>query len=381
MKNLSIKWRVTLWFAGFMAVIMAVVLIVMAVTSSNMSRTYVEDALIRAVVESGQEIEMEDGELELDDDLEEFEGVTIFVYDLDGTLLYGKPPSQILNMSFANDILREFDISETPYLIYDKRTYIEDYGELWVRGISSLASTAALSSNILNLALIIFPILLIIAVGGGYLITKQALKPLEDITTTISGISGGRDLSKRIDFQGTKDEIYDLALIFDKMFEKLEQSFATERRFTSDASHELRTPASVIMSQCEFALTQAKTDEEKQEALEAIKRQAERMTQLISRLLTFARLDGSNKKLELEYVDISELTLFVSEEMEEEAQNKQITLIKEIEQGIKLYCDQTLIGLVWINLLSNAIKYGKEGGKIELSLKKRGKLYLWYSCR
>ena len=88
---------------------------------------------------------------------------------------------------------------------------------------------------------------------GGYFITRAALKPIDEITKMSDEISEGRDLSRRLNMRNVTMEAYILAQSYDKMLERLERSFDMEKQFTSDASHELRTPTAVIISQCEYA--------------------------------------------------------------------------------------------------------------------------------
>lgn len=100
--------------------------------------------------------------------------------------------------------------------------------------------------------------------------------PIEKIDQAVEEITASGDLSKRVDveIEGGKDEIHRLAVTFNSMFDRLEKSFNTERQFTSDASHELRTPVSVIKAHCEYALKYAQTPEELRESLQVIERQA-----------------------------------------------------------------------------------------------------------
>lgn len=368
MKHLSVKWRVTLWFAGFMAVVMAAVVIVIALATASMNRAYVGTNLMRCVAAATEEIEME-GYIEIDD-LDDFPGVIVLVYDMDGSLLFGKKPDGLGDVPFMHGRLQSAMLGGSPCYVYDSLFDLREYGDVWIRGISSLEVAAAARSNVLTVALALLPLLLLAAVAGGYLVTKRALDPLKRITASMESITGGRDLSRRIRYRGVKDELYELAAIFDGMLDRLQRSFEAERRFTSDASHELRTPASVILAQCEYALTQAGTEEERLEALSAVRRQALRMTGLISRLLSLARMDANRQSLELEEVDMSDLASIVSDEMEEEAPAGSIFLVRHIEPGIVLRCDRTLMGRVWINLISNALKYGGRGGKVAVTLRR-----------
>lgn len=122
------------------------------------------------------------------------------------------------------------------------------------------------------------PLLLILAVLGGYWIAGRALRPIQTITAAAAEIGSGRDLKKRIALGAGRDELHRLADTFNAMFDRLDKAFESERQFTSDASHELRTPVSVIRAQCEYTLERDRSPEEYREALEVIFRQSKRMT-------------------------------------------------------------------------------------------------------
>ena len=217
-----------------------------------------------------------------------------------------------------------------------------------------------------------FPLLILLAALGGYWITKKAFRPVTRITEAAAQISSGSDLSKRIELEGADDEIDTLAKTFDGMFARLEDAFEAERQFTDDASHELRTPTSVIIAQAECGL-QSPDLESKQQALQGVLQQAGKMSKLVNQLLQLSRADRHKESLHLEEFDLSELTEMVAEEVHGLAESKAVTLTAEIEPGILVKADQTLMMRIWLNLLTNAVKYGRQQGQIWLTLKSDGK--------
>ena len=100
----------------------------------------------------------------------------------------------------------------------------------------------------------LLPLLLLLAAFTGYVLIDKYLRPIREIEKTANRISQGDDLKQRIRIDGGDDEVGRLAKVFNKMFDRLDKSFEAERQFTSDASHELRTPTSVIMAQTEYSL-------------------------------------------------------------------------------------------------------------------------------
>ena len=207
------------------------------------------------------------------------------------------------------------------------------------------------------------------SVGGcGRLFYCPQSFPVRRIAQTAQEISAGNDLSRRIALGEGRDEIYALAAEFDHMFERLQAAFEAEKQFASDASHELRTPTSIILSQCEDALENADTLDQARSALSAVLDQAEKMAALISQLLLLARTTGSRQRLNLERVDLSELTTVVAEQMEETARVRNISIETEIQPDLVVQGDETMLMRLLMNLMENGIKYGRQDGWLRVTL-------------
>ena len=209
------------------------------------------------------------------------------------------------------------------------------------------------------------PLLLILAVLGGYWIAGRALRPIQTITAAAAEIGNGRDLKKRIALGAGRDELHRLADTFNAMFDRLDKAFESERQFTSDASHELRTPVSVIRAQCEYTLERDRSPEEYREALEVIFRQSKRMTRLVEDMLSFTRLE---RKAESYVMEPFELSAFVRSVCEDLAliREKNITLTCETDDGIVVEGNRALLGRLLANLVGNAYRYGREDGHIRV---------------
>lgn len=367
MKRLSIKWRVTIWYTGFFAVLVVAVVAFVYQSSLRTTTAFIQQNLMYAVMDAADEIEYDDG-LDVDKDVEEFDDVSILVYDREGKLYYGHRPD-----GFAAPIspgqLQTVQDGEHQWYAYDLQMGISGYGDVVVRGLVSATAAQFAETSIIDQALRVFPWVLLIAGAGGYLLTRQAFLPVKRITDTANSISGGGDLSKRLGITGTKDEISTLAETFDHMFARLETAFRHEQRFTSDASHELRTPASVIVAQCEYALSQAATDRDREMALQTILEQAQDMSALIAQLLALARMDAGRQQMEWEMVDVSLLLESVVDALEEEAENKSIALHLDVPPSLTLYGDQTLLTRMLMNLVENAVKYGRQDGDVWVAAK------------
>ena len=209
----------------------------------------------------------------------------------------------------------------------------------------------------------------VVGLVGGWWVAGRALRPITDISATAEQISGG-DLSQRIDIAETEGELGKLAAVLNETFDRLEESFERQLRFTADASHELRTPISVILTQIQLALSRERSPEEYKKTLATCERAAERLRTLVNQLLELARIDTGDQTLMLESCDLSRVLRESIEFIEPLAEKKHVKLVQNLE-AVKLKGDVMKLGQVFINLLNNAIVHNEEGIEITVSLEKR----------
>ncbi len=373
MSGLSIRMKVTAWFTALMALLAALVLVFLYLVGQSSVQTGLRNQLVNTITSNLDEIEYDDGRIEPDDDLDYFiGGVYLSIYDEEGRLLYGRIPSTYQGMQpFRDQTMQRFSDGGVVWNIYDVQYDISGYGQVWVRGILSSEGSNSAFSTFFHLACLALPVLVLLAALGGYYMIGRAFLPVRHIIQSAEQINSGNDLSLRIGLGAGEDEIHQLGETFDRMFDRLEDSFARERQFTSDASHELRTPLSVILSQCDYSLSEEQTKEEYIRALSTIQSQAGKMSALISQLLTLARADRGQDKLLRETLDLSCLTEMVSLQIEEAARKKNITVHTEIAEGLMVQGDETMLMRLLLNLMENGVKYGREGGNLWIKLKRQ----------
>ena len=388
MKRLSIKQKIILWFSG------ALLLIITLITGLTFSMANlvldenIKERLMSVVTTNVQEIEFsviydreeieqgdqflayKDGWLEIDDDFcDYFEGICTALYDENGNLLYGDAPLKLSDaVPLAYTSMGSLRVAGEKFYIYDK-PLTGDFEGLWLRGVVSHNETLNVLYNVLRLSFWFLPLLAVLSLFGGYVITRRSFLPVQQIAETASRINEGGDLSQRLDIGEGRDEIHVLADTFNGMFERLEKSFEAERQFTSDASHELRTPVAVIMAQSQYALELADTEEEYRESLEVIQRQSQRMNDIINQLLFFTRLDQGTEPVRKELCDLSGLLEDIADEQSMIGQ-RGISLEAQIEPDITAEVDRNLFTRMVTNLISNAYKYGKDNGHIWMNLRR-----------
>ena len=377
MKKFSIKTRVTIWYVFFLVVLVCLVFVSLIYTSNRLIQKNIMGDLTAVVEDSCRDVKIKDGILEIDDDMITYrDSVYVLVYKENNFIVTGSLPAGVKKeIPFKAGQARKETDSGREFYVYDYLISDETFDDVWVRGITSadLGKSDPAIAFMLKMFLIALPLLILLAALGGYYITKSAFRPVFRISETARRIEASKDLSQRIGLDAqtnTKDELYDLAATFDRMLTRLEDSFQAEKQFSNDASHELRTPISVIMAQCEYALRKASTLEEAQTALEVILAQSKNMSALVSQLLTLARADQGTAQLEFETINISEITDMVALEQAELAARKNISIQRDIQPDIFACVDETLFMRIFINLISNGIKYGKEGGFIRVILKR-----------
>lgn len=370
--RIPILWKVTLWYSTFLVMISIVVVATIYMVSGRIMRNTSKTLLMNVVEASIDELEYEDGRLEIDDDFDIYDDmISIVVYDMAGNPLIGSLPKRFpYQIPMQDRELRRIEETPTTWYVYDCVAEVEDYGMVQVRGVTPATSTVTDVHTVLYVLAGVLPILILVATVGGFMITKRAFRPVAQMRTTVEQINDGKDLTRRVNLGDGKDELYKLGHTFDRMFERLEESFEREKQFTSDVSHELRTPISVMLSQCEYALEQ-ENPKETEQCLNIIYKQTTKMHRLIQQLLQLSRCDQGFERLQLESFSMSELLEVVLEEMEEKASAKHIRIESDIESDVMIRGDETLLMRMMVNLLNNAIHYGCENGWIRVCLSRK----------
>ncbi len=239
-------------------------------------------------------------------------------------------------------------------------------GEVILVGTPLETATAPLHR--LAIGLVAFGLLIVGAgMAVGWWIAGIALQPLAEISTTAKKIADG-NLSKRINVSETENELGQLAAVLNATFDKVERMIDDQLRFTADASHELRTPISVLITQIQLALSRERSPEEYKQTLETCERAAERLRLLVNQLIELARIDAGDASLVWEKCDLSRVARDSIEFITPLAEKKNVTLKQSIEP-VRLRADVMKLGQVFINLLNNAIHHNQDGIEVSLSVK------------
>lgn len=215
---------------------------------------------------------------------------------------------------------------------------------------------------------ITLPFVLVIAAFGGYWLSGRALAPVDQIIDEARAIDPA-NLTTRLSVPHSGDELQRLPETLNQMLERVEQSVLQVRRFTADASHELRAPMTLIYTAAEFALRRERSHEELKEALGKILREAKRCTELVNQLLWLARSDVESSRLELVSTDIAALAREAVSEITVLASNKGLTISTSLpEHPIEVAIDEASFRRLLLILLDNAVKYTTAPGSVTMSV-------------
>jgi two-component system, OmpR family, sensor kinase len=232
----------------------------------------------------------------------------------------------------------------------------------------SLRDIQPVEKQLVLLLAIANPVALLLASLGGLWLANKALSPVDRLTRAAERIGRG-NLSERVEEHRSQDEIGRLAATFNQMISRLEQAFERERRFTADASHELKTPLAILRGDIEVALRRERTPEEYQRVLQSSLEEISRLTKLTEDLLTLARSDADESVLELEQVQLDQLASEARAYIAPLADSAGVALTYDAPASpVAVRGDQKRLKQLLVNLLDNAIKYTPTGGSARLSL-------------
>lgn len=391
MNTRSLRFRLTAWYAGLLALLLLIFSGSTCFGLAHYLNRSLSAALIRQAQQIGENFLLDiqtSGESYLIEEINEHYAPEqndhfVRVTRADGGTIYvsGQPVGKGFDPS---------QVSAAPLALRQAATRTEHLpggGELWIyslpftardgsrflieTGVSYESVEDALRGLLMALA-VGLPVVMLIAVAGGYGIVRRALRPLDQIAGGAEQITS-RNLSERLPVAPTGDEIERLAAALNRMIARLDESFQYIRRFTADASHELRTPLTILRGELEAAAQTPQLDSGVSETLGSGLEETERLSRIVDSLLAISRLDAGEAQIESVRFDLAELAAGTTEQMRLLAEDKNITLACRTDERIEIIGDRARIKQVIVNLVDNAIKYTPGGGMVEVRISVAGK--------
>ena len=237
-------------------------------------------------------------------------------------------------------------------------------------GVSTVRTDATLGQVLLLLA-IGLPLAVGIAVSGGFILVRRALKPVDEIARKAEEISQ-LHLSRRLPVLNTGDELERLSISLNHMISRLEDAVHSSKRFVADASHELRTPLTVLRGELENLAQDIELGSEHRESLGSLLEEVDRLAEIVESLLALSKLDAGEAIAETVRFDLGELVKTTAEQMSLLAEDKEITVACHAAANVVIEGDRARMKQVVVNLLDNAIKYTPNGGRVSLRIAREG---------
>jgi heavy metal sensor kinase len=241
--------------------------------------------------------------------------------------------------------------------------------------------TARIHHILFQLRLIIFlliPFAMMVAAVGGWFLAGKAFEPVNQVILAANAL-GAENLHQRLPVSAVDDEISRLSVTLNDMIGRLERSFSAQKQLAADASHELKTPLTILSGQIEVALRENRESSEYKETLQNNLEEIHRLQKIVDSLLLLSRIDSGKLIVGNTTVRLDEVLLASMEKLSSIAKEKGISIDFQLDDSkcvddIIVFGDSASLQNVFLNLFDNAIKYSRIGSQLKCTLKANDKI-------
>lgn len=359
------KWKLctkmTLWFALSVSVIVGMLFGAVYGAMAVLLEHNLREDLALAVAQIGAQVEQEGSELVYENETPIAQEISYYVMEANGSELFSHGPdiTAFDAVPIAEQTYTQADYLGEPWLLLDAAPVTAAGDTLWIRAAAPCTENRRTLRTMSMIFGIVLPLAAAIAAVVGHALTRGALRPIRQIIACANEISEG-NFTRRVPASPSRDELGELTATLNRMLDAQESSIRRERQFTSDASHELRTPVAVMLATAEnlkLPAAQARQSD-------ILLTECHRMQHLIEQMLMLTRAQEGKYHLLPEDFSLREVVEGVSDTFAEQMQQKQMAFQCDIPENLVLHADQSLITRLMLNLVENAVKYGREAGHI-----------------
>ena len=389
--RLPVRWRLTLWFAVLLALVMALFGGVIYVVLRQQLYASFDEQLLNQAALTLAAVRVEDGAPALEPSVANVADGEFFLrlLDADGATVF-ETGGNAAGVPLDQDVIAAALAGRTEYsAVVDEDNETLRLISIPVRPDDAEGDVAGVLqvgldrneideplTELLGALALAGPVVLLFAAAGGYLLAGRALRPVATITDLAARIGAG-ELHSRLSLDLPDDELGRLASTFDAMLARIEDAFERQRRFTDDAAHELRTPLSLMRSQVDLTLARPRSSGAYREALQAVDGDIARMTSLVGTLLTLSRSDAGQLVAERAPFDLADTVRLVLEQYAPVAAEAGVCLQDETASA-PLVADEDLLMQLLINLVDNALAHTPPGGAVVAGCRSdHGQIRLW----
>jgi heavy metal sensor kinase len=383
--DLPIKWRLTVWYGGILALILIVFSSGVYIYFKNSLQKSI-DTKIKSIGEVLSSSLTEAHNTSIFGNFERYlenvlgrkpKGKFIQIIDSSGRI--GAKMSDIetetvptsfstLERALKGEVIYETIEGARPRLRIVTIPIVEENKKVTsiVQVGTSLEDFDETMKKLLIIMIISIPTSISVTIVIGYFMAKKALKPVDQIRKAAIKISSS-NLDERIDIGKRRDELSRLAETFNDMITRLKDAFQRINQFSIDVSHELKTPLTILKGETEVTLRKDRENEDYRKLLKSHLEEVDRMTRIVDDLLLLSKADAEEIKLTIEDIALRDLVMDICMDMKIFADNKGIELIVSELEDVRLKGDELKLRRMLWNVVQNGIKYTQKGGKVEIS--------------
>jgi len=304
----------------------------------------------------------------------------VLVQDSTGYDIYASPQVQALSISDrdlfseaaresrAGNVMQRVTLFNDEVLLAARDVPLSDNARYRVYAALSTGEIDEAVESIAWTMVVVSPFLVAVSVLFAWIISGRVFRPIDRIIDQVEAITDGRSLHRRLAIGAAGEELSRLSATLNAFIERIESSFGALRRFTADASHELKTPLAVMRADVERAMHPTATETDQAVALEEALQQVTRMADLVDSLLTLARADEGRFDLYREPVELTPLTNEVVETARLLGEDAGLVILAPHIENAEVLGDLTRLRQLFLNLVTNAIKYTPRGGTVEITV-------------
>lgn len=258
-------------------------------------------------------------------------------------------------------------LNNQDYRIYTKPIRLKPKKDYDLLVFTSMERHYESLEQLRTILIFVIPMSLILSGIIGFFIAHRAFSPVRAITETAASITS-RNLDKRVPVSSTEDEISNLAKTVNDMIGRLNDTFISQQRFIADASHDLRTPLTVVQMELELLLSKPNLDSDTRFIVDRCLKEVFRLNELAENLMLLARADANQLTVNKRLYRIDEQLMECISQLKNLAQSRQITFRPEISESVEIFADEAMLRRMLINAFDNAIKYSHTGQTIITNL-------------
>ncbi|GEM_PF-400289 len=388
----TIRFKLTVWFVGILAI---VILAISALLYIGLQRVLLQSvdanlrtAGVRSVAPANADQSLQEPGYPDNEQSDQLRRLVLLsntparLLSLDGALLQSDPlfPRGISitmeALNTANQGAARFETIEvglSTYRLYTAPVKVNNIRTAIVQVVDSMDEQIRTLAGLRSLLTWLIPFTLLLSAIGGSFLSGRTLAPMTRVRRDVEKIIEQADLSHRVSTDLPDDEVGRLARTFDQLLERVQQAMERERRFTSDASHELRSPLTVLKGEISVALSRERRGEEYRATLAQLEPTVDDMIQLVEDLLTLTRAAGNKQIVSMSPLNIVDLVTTICDRLQVVANGKGISLQPQSDRASMIILgDRIKLQRIFTNLIDNAIRYTPKGGKVDVTLHNEG---------